>query len=138
MIKQIGGKLGPLSCSFFPKVTSSNFQIAILFSVVEKFNNYVLEDDLIHHGPRGRAASYELCPLFIYSIGYWEIYKSFQGDFFLMGGGVGLRGWIFSWGKRIFMKEVLDFPALFENNHKLNKKKQNKCFHLKARSYITT
>jgi len=33
-----------------------------LFSIVEKSNNYVFEDGLTSTVPRGRAASYELCP----------------------------------------------------------------------------
>jgi len=57
-----------------------------LFNIVEKSNNYVLEDDLIFYSSCGRAASYELCPLFTYSIGYWEVYRHFPGYFFLGGG----------------------------------------------------
>ena len=41
---------------------------------------------------KGGAASYELWPVFSYSNGYWEVYRRFQGDFFLFreeswGGG---------------------------------------------------
>ena len=33
------------------------------------------------------AASYKIWPLFTYSNGYWEVYRRFQGDFFLFGKG---------------------------------------------------
>ena len=34
-------------------------------------NNYVFENDLILNSRREKAANYELCPTFTYSIGYW-------------------------------------------------------------------
>ena len=37
--------------------------------------------------PGGGAASYKLWPVFTYSNGYWEVYRRFQGDFILFGGG---------------------------------------------------
>ena len=40
--------------------------------------------------PGGGAASYKLWPMFIYSNGYWEVYRRFQGGFF--GLGVGFKG----------------------------------------------
>ena len=66
-MQKIGG-LGPLSRPFFPKSPGQNFYMTILFSIVEIPNNYIFEDDLIPHSPRGRAASYELCLLFTYSL----------------------------------------------------------------------
>ena len=65
--------------------------------------------------------------MFTYNNDYWEVYRCFQGDFFGLGGrvegGGGLRGRIFpwrnfSWGKRISMKGVQDFLALFEKKRK--------------------
>ena len=43
---KIGGPLGPLPRSFFPKSADQNSEIAILFSVVKKPYNYVFGDDL--------------------------------------------------------------------------------------------
>ena len=76
--------------------------------------------------PVGRTASYKLLPVFIYNNGYWEVYRRFQGDFFLFRErfeGGGFRGRIFpwrnmSWGKRISMKGAQDFLALFEKKMK--------------------
>ena len=40
--------------------------------------------------PGGGAASYKLWPVFTYSNGYWEVYRRFQEDFFLVWGwGLG-------------------------------------------------
>ena len=41
--------------------------------------------------PGGGAASYKLWPVFTYSNGYWEVYRRFQGDFILFGGGALLE-----------------------------------------------
>ena len=46
MTKKIGGHLGPPHARFFPKSTDQNFEIAILFRIVENHNNYVFGDDL--------------------------------------------------------------------------------------------
>ena len=40
-----------------------NFEIAILFSIVENYNNYVFGDDLLPHSPRVGAASYKPWPV---------------------------------------------------------------------------
>ena len=40
--------------------------------------------------PGGGVASYKHQPVFTYNNGYWEVYRRFQGDFFLVL-GVGLR-----------------------------------------------
>ena len=39
--------------------------------------------------PVGGAASYKLRPVFTYSNGYWEMYRCFQGDFFVKRRGRG-------------------------------------------------
>ena len=138
------GHLGPLPRSFFPESTDQNFEIAILFSIVEKHNNYVFGADLLPHQSQGGAASYKLWPAFTYSNGYLEVYRPFQGDIFWVGGGLrgGLRGRIFpwrnlSWEKRNSMKGAQDFLALFKkkNNEKINMKK---FFQLKVRTSIKT
>ena len=36
---------------FFPKSPDQNLEMATLFSIVEKSNNYVFEDDLIPQNP---------------------------------------------------------------------------------------
>ena len=41
--------------------------------------------------PGGGAASYNLRPMFTYNNGYWEVYRRFQGIFFVVL-WVGLRG----------------------------------------------
>ena len=83
---KIGEQLGPLPHHFSAKSPDPNFEIAILFSIVEKANNYVFEDDLISNSPGGRSASYEVCPLFTNSVGYSEVYINFHGRFFLEEG----------------------------------------------------
>ena len=70
--------------------------------------------------PGGGAASYKVWPVFTYSNGYWEVYRRFQGDFILFGGGAEERGlcWrIFpwrnlSWGKKNSMKRAQDSLVL--------------------------
>ena len=92
--------------------------------------------------PGGRAASYELSPLFMYNLLLFiEKYTDiFRVSLWWRGSGGGLSGRIFqrrrfSWGKRISMKGALDFQVLFKNNQKLNNKQ---FFQLKVRSNIKT
>ena len=66
-----------------------NFEIAILFRIVENHNNYVFGDDLPPTVPGGGAASYKLWPMFTYSNGYWEVYRRYQGDFLVWVWGSG-------------------------------------------------
>ena len=62
-----------------------NFEIAILFSIVEKPINYVFQEDLIPCSQRGGGdANCKLLPLFN---GYSEVYRHFQGNFFTLRGG---------------------------------------------------
>jgi hypothetical protein len=54
-----------------------------LFSIVERYNRYVFGDHMPLRTTRGRASSYEICPLFTYSICYREVYRLFpkeEGD----------------------------------------------------------
>ena len=60
-----------------------------MFRIVENHNNYVFGMTHSPTVPGGGATSYKLCPVFTYSNGYWEVHRSFQGEFF--GLGVGLR-----------------------------------------------
>ena len=59
-----------------------NFEIALLLSIVERFNNDVFGVDM---SPKGRATSYHICPLYTHSIFYWKLNRQFQvwGDWFL-------------------------------------------------------
>jgi hypothetical protein len=58
-----------------------------------------------------------------YSIGYWEVYRHFQGGFFLVGGwGWWVGGYMggsfhegsFHGGRDIAMKGAPDFPSLLK------------------------
>ena len=51
----IRGLLGPSHAHFFLRSPDQNFEIVILFSKVEKSNNYVFEDDLIPRSARGKG-----------------------------------------------------------------------------------
>ena len=62
---------------FSLKSPDQNSEIAIFFIIVEKPTNYVFGDDLLPAVPVGGAASYKLWPVFIYSNGYWEVYRRF-------------------------------------------------------------
>ena len=82
--KKIGGHLGPLSRSFFPKSPDQNSKIAILFTVVQKFNNYVFRDDLIPQSPRGeelRVTNFDHCLHIVRVIGkYTDVFRgTFSG-----------------------------------------------------------
>jgi hypothetical protein len=50
--KKIEGQLAP---HFFSKSSDQNFEIAILFSIVERTNNYAFGDTMIPHNPRGKV-----------------------------------------------------------------------------------
>ena len=56
-------------------------EISILFSIVEKSNNYVSEEDLITHSPRERTCKFWILPI---------VY----GGIFYGGGGVGFWGYV--------------------------------------------
>ena len=45
----------PPTLIFFPKSTDQNFEIAILFRIVENHNNYVFGDDFPPHSPWRRG-----------------------------------------------------------------------------------
>ena len=102
----------PPTLIFSPKSLDQNSEIAILFTVVEKPNNYVFKDDLLPNSLRGRGYKLQLWPVFTYSNGYWEVHRRFQGDF-LFGERRSWGGFFpwrifpwrnLSWGKIISMK----------------------------------
>ena len=83
----------------FPKSIDHNFDLAILFNIVENLITMSLRMIYSPTVPGERAANCEkLCPLFTYSIGYWKIYRRFQRELFLAveGGGVwlGKKGYV--------------------------------------------
>ena len=50
------------------------FETAILFSIVERPNNYTFGDIMTLPQPlRKSCLSYKICPLFTHSICYWEV-----------------------------------------------------------------
>ena len=97
------GNWGPSHAHFFPKSSDQNFEIAILFSMVENMIKMSFRMTWSPKVPRGRAESYELYSMLTYSIGYWEVYRLFQRRFFLVGGGRRASGAI---RKDLSMKEV--------------------------------
>ena len=92
MTKKTGGQLGPSPPFYFSKLSDQNFEIAVLFSAVERPNNNAFGDKMTSHSPWGMA-SYNISPLFTYSICYWEI------RLHLSGGGEFSDGEIF-YGKK--------------------------------------
>ena len=144
MIKKIGGHLGPLPSTFFPKVTGSKFWNSHSVQLGQIPNNDVFGEDLIPHSPQGRGCKLKIWPLFIYSNGYYEVYRGFQGDFFALGwewvGGGGyvgksFHGEIYHEGRKFPWRERRIFQHyLKKNNEKINKR----FFHLEVMSSIKT
>ena len=76
----------PHHAPFSPKLSNRNCEIAILFEIVKRQSNYVYGDKMISHSPWGPGSvNLQICPLFTYSICYWEVNKRFWGDFLLKG-----------------------------------------------------
>ena len=48
--------------------------------------------------PGGGAASYKLWPVFTYSNGYWEVYRRFQGGFYIV--------WRWDWGEGAMLEDL--------------------------------
>ena len=92
----------PLPCSFPPpKSPDQNFEMAILFSIVKKFNNYAIEDDLNPHSPWGKG--YKLWALPIVYI-FTHCQRRFQGD---------MKG-SFQGGREFPKEGELDFQVLLK------------------------
>ena len=68
-----------------------------------------------------------------YSIGYLEVYRRFQGRFFLVVGGGWVRVYVggsfhegsFHGGRDIAIKGTPDFPALFKKRSEIKYKKRS-------------
>ena len=88
MTKKIGGQLAPPH-PVPPKSSDHNFEIAILFNIVESSKNYAFGDNMIPTAPEGGSLNYITCPLFTHSICCWEVWINFQSEggvvIFLMG-----------------------------------------------------
>ena len=52
--KKLEGTYAPSHANFSPDLPDQNFQIAILFSIVEILNDYVFGCDLLPHSPQWR------------------------------------------------------------------------------------
>ena len=102
--QKIGGCLGPLPRIFFPRVTGSKFWDSHSVQLSQK-PNLALETTYSPKFPVGGAASYKLWLLFIYSNGYYELYKRFQWEIFRVGVEVG-RGKEDTW-KDLSMGEFI-------------------------------
>ena len=80
---------------FSPKSSNSNFDITILFIIIEKPNNYAfgynMNPPLTYR--EESFLCYKIFPLFTHSICYWEVWIRFR-----MGGG-GIFCWEFFHGK---------------------------------------
>ena len=69
--QKIGRQLGPLSRYFIPKIIWSNFEIANLFSIVERTNNYVFGNNMAPQSSRGNVYVIEFayCLRIVFVIG---------------------------------------------------------------------
>ena len=78
----------------FPKSTDQNFEIAILFSVVEKHNNYVFGANLLPHSPQGRGCKLQTLTKRLHIVMIiWKCTDLF-GMIFWLEGGVEGRGYV--------------------------------------------
>ena len=93
MTKKIGGQLGHLAHYFFPKFYDQNFKIVILFIMVERPSNYAFGSDL-NPPPTVLRKIYKICPLFTYSICYWDACIHFR----VWRGKTNFLVGIFAWG----------------------------------------
>ena len=106
---------------FFPKSPDQNSEIAILFSIIEKPNNYLFADDLLLHSPRGRGCtviSFDQCLNIVIVIG--KCTDAYRGFFFgwgrELGEGVMRRDLCmeeFFMGKKISMKGGAGLFSIF-------------------------
>ena len=65
----------PPSTSFFPyKLFDSNFEIAILFSIVERFQNYTLRFNMTNETPEDRFGIESLLRIIWYE--YCQVYEN--------------------------------------------------------------
>ena len=98
--------MAPSNVHFHPKSPDQNSEIAILFTVVEKPNNYVFGDDLYPRSPRGRGCKLRTltCVLHIVTLN-GKCTDVFGGIFFGLGGRVEVWGGV-TW-EDISMEKLL-------------------------------
>ena len=96
---KIGGQLAPpphfsifSHAHFFLKPLGQNFEIAILFSIVEKSDKYVFEDDLIPQRPPEevlQVVNFAHCLHIVLVIGkYTDVFRG------IISGGRGVGGYL--------------------------------------------
>ena len=84
----------PSHAHFSPKSPDQNSEIAILFTIVEKPNNYVFGDHLLPRSPRGRGpqvTNFDLCSHIVMVTG--KCTDVFRGIFGLGGGELRVVTW---------------------------------------------
>ena len=73
---------------YFPTLQDQNFEIVVLFNIVERSNDYLLRANMSPVVRGERPEIYEFCPLFTYRevLRYWEVYIHFsKGGFSAWG-----------------------------------------------------
>ena len=100
MTKKIGKQLGLLLAHFSPKLSDKNFEIAILFILVEKPNNYAFGYNMTLTAQGERSSSYKIGPLFTNNICNWKVCIHFR-----VGGGQ-ISFWEFFQGEFSMEREV--------------------------------
>ena len=88
MTKKLEGLYAPSHAHFFPESPDQNFEIANLFSKVEKPKKYVFGDDSIPHGSGGgglEVTNFDHCLHIVIVIG--KCTDIFRWNFLALGGG---------------------------------------------------
>ena len=126
--QEIGGQLGPLPGSFSSNVADQNFEIAILYNIVNKSNDCVFEDELIPQSPWRKSDKLWALPHCLHTVFVIGKYIEFFKGIFSGGGGWGgaytwrsFHGGFFQGEKKIFKDRggVPDFPALFQERSEI-------------------
>ena len=133
----------PSHAYFPPKPSDQYFEIAILFRIVEKINNYVFGDDLTLHSSRWKGCKLWTSPI-VY-IWHWLLgsIQTFSGEIFLVeevsGRGVYLEGYFHGetlhGGREFFPKRGTKFPSIIKKTIR-NQIKINKLSQFKVKSNI--
>ena len=145
MPKKLEGTKAPSHARFPPKSSDQNSEIAILFTRVEKPNNYVFGDILLPNSPRGKGCKlqtyFDLCLHIVMVIG--KCRDVFRGIFWFGGRFEGGGIWEdlsleeFVIGEENFNEGDVGFSSIIFKK-KQWKNKYEKCFRLKVRSSIKT
>ena len=96
MTIKIGGQLAPPPSTLFPqKLTDQNFEIFILFSIVERSNKNIFKGKMTPLSPRGEACNLGNLPIVYALFLLLGSIQTFSGGFLLR---VGFHSNSFSWG----------------------------------------